>query len=194
MLPVEFLIVLLALVAVLARAAHALNVPYPVFLVLGGLAVGLIPGTPKVELDPDVVLMIFLPALVYYASFYMSPRELRANARDIAGLAIGLVLTTMVLVAVVAHELIGHLSWAEAFVLGAIVSPTDPAAATAGFGRLPAPQWLTTIVKGESLINDGTALVALRVALGAIAGGFSLASAGLEFLASAGGRGGLGPG
>jgi CPA1 family monovalent cation:H+ antiporter len=187
MLPVEFLIVLLALVAVLARAAHALNVPYPVFLVLGGLAVGLIPGTPKVELEPDVVLMIFLPALVYYASFYMSPRELRANALDIAGLAVGLVLTTMVLVAVVAHELIGHLSWAEAFVLGAIVAPTDPAAATAVFGRLRAPQQLTTIVEGESLINDGTALVALRVAVGALAGGFSLVSAGGEFLASAAG-------
>src|SRR4051812_2490178 len=131
--------------------------------------------------------MIFLPALVYYASFYMSPRELRANARDIAGLAIGLVLTTMVLVAVVAHELIGHLSWAEAFVLGAIVAPTDPAAATAVFSRLRAPQQLTTIVEGESLINDGTALVALRVAVGAIAGGFSLAAAGAEFLASAAG-------
>src|SRR3954468_19543847 len=187
MLPVEFLIVLLALVAILARAAHALNVPYPVFLVLGGLAVGLVPGTPRVALDPDVVLMIFLPALVYYASFYMSPRELRANARDIAGLAIGLVLTTMVLVAVVAHELIGHLSWAEAFVLGAIVAPTDPAAATAVFGRLRAPQQLTTIVEGEALINHGTALVALRVGVGAIGGTFSLASAGLEFLGSAAG-------
>jgi CPA1 family monovalent cation:H+ antiporter len=187
MLPVEFLIALLALVAILARAAHALNVPYPVFLVLGGLAVGLVPGTPRVALDPDVVLLIFLPALVYYASFYMSPRELRAHARDVAGLAVGLVLTTMVLVAVVAHQLIGHLSWAEAFVLGAIVSPTDPAAATAVFGRLRAPQWLTTIVEGESLINDGTALVALRVAVGAIGGTFSLASAGLEFLGSAAG-------
>src|SRR4051812_12771846 len=185
MLPVEFLIALLALVAVLARAAHALDVPYPVFLVLGGLGAGLIPGTPKVELEPDVVLMIFLPALVYYASFYMSPRELRAHAWAIAGLAIGLVLTTMLIVAVVAPELIGHLSWAEAFVLGAIVAPTDPAAATAVYGRLHAPQWLTTIVEGESLINDGTALVALRVALGAIGGGFSLASAGLEFLGSA---------
>src|SRR4051812_46567073 len=132
-LPVEFLIALLALVAILARAANALDVPYPVFLVLGGLAVGLVPGTPKVELDPDVVLLIFLPALVYYASFYMSARELREHARDIAGLAIGLVLTTMVLVAVMAHELVGHLTWAEAFVLGAILAPTDPVASTAIF-------------------------------------------------------------
>jgi Na+/H+ antiporter len=185
-LPVEFLIVLLALVAVLARAANALNVPYPVFLVLGGLAVGLVPGTPKVELDPDLVLLIFLPPLVYYAAFYMSPRELREHAADIGGLAVGLVLTTMVLVAVVAHELVGHLSWAEAFVLGAIVAPTDPAAATAIFSRLHAPQRLTTIVEGESLINDGTALVALRVAVGAVgAASFSLASAGLEFVGAA---------
>jgi CPA1 family monovalent cation:H+ antiporter len=187
-LPVEFLIALLALVAILARAANALDVPYPVFLVLGGLAVGLVPGTPKVELEPDVVLLIFLPALVYYASFYMSARELREHARDIAGLAVGLVLTTMVLVAVVAHELVGHLSWAEAFVLGAILAPTDPVASTAIFSRLRAPQQLTTIIEGESLINDGTALVAFRVALGAIgAGSFSLASAGLEFLGSAAG-------
>jgi CPA1 family monovalent cation:H+ antiporter len=185
-LPVEFLIALLALVAVLARAANALNVPYPVFLVLGGLAVGLVPGTPRVELQPDLVLLIFLPPLVYYAAFYTSPRELREHARDIAGLAVGLVLVTMVLVAVIAHELVGHLSWAEAFVLGAIIAPTDPAASTAIFGRLHAPQRLTTIVEAESLINDGTALVAFRVAVGAIgAGSFSLASAGVEFLGSA---------
>src|SRR4051812_30708725 len=157
-LPVEFLIVLLALVAVLARAANALNVPYPVFLVLGGLLIGLVPGTPNLELEPDLVLLIFLPPLVYYAAFLMSPREMREHAREMGGLAIGLVLTTMVLVAVVSHELVGRLSWAEAFTLGAIIAPTDPIAAMAVFRRLHAPARLTAIVEGESLVNDGTAL------------------------------------
>jgi CPA1 family monovalent cation:H+ antiporter len=186
MLPVEFLIALLALVAVLARAANALGVPYPVLLVLGGLAVGLVPGTPRVELEPNVVLLVFLPPLVYYAAFLASPRELREHTLDIAGLAIGLVLTTMVLVAVIAHELVGHLSWAEAFTLGAIIAPTDPSASTAIFRRLHAPARLTTIAEGESLINDGTALVAFRVAAAAIGTGtFSAGSAALHFLGAA---------
>jgi CPA1 family monovalent cation:H+ antiporter len=193
MLPAEFLIVLLALVAVLARAANALGLPYPVFLVLGGLAVGLVPGLPRVELQPDLVLLIFLPPLVYYSAFLMSPRDLRAHAKDIAGLSIGLVLITMGLVAVVAHELVGHLSWAESFALGAIISPTDPLASTAIFRRLGASQRLTAIIEGESLINDGTALVAFRVAVGAIgAGSFSLASAGWHFVASAVGGAAIG--
>jgi monovalent cation/hydrogen antiporter len=182
----EFLITLLVVIALLARVANALNVPYPVFLVLGGLAIGLIPGLPRVELDPDLVLVIFLPPLVYYAAFLMSPRELREHGHEIGGLAVGLVLTTMGLVALVAHELVGHLSWPEAFALGAIISPTDPIAATTVFRRLGASQRLTTLVEGEALINDGTALVAFRVAAGAIgAGTISLLGAGGEFVASA---------
>jgi Na+/H+ antiporter len=184
--PVEFLIALLVAIAVLARAANALAVPYPVFLVLGGLAIGLVPGTPKVELEPDLVLLIFLPPLVYYAAFELSPREMRTHARDIGGLAVGLVLATMALVAVVSHELVGHLSWAEAFTLGAIIAPTDPIAATTVFRRLGAPQRLTTIVEGESLVNDASALAAFKVTSAAIgAASFSIAGAGLKFVAAA---------
>ena len=184
--PVEFCIALLVAVAGLARLAGALDVPYPVLLVLGGLGLGLIPGLPAIELDPDVVLLVFLPPLVYHAAFLTSPRQLREQMLDIGALAVGLVLLTMGVVAVATHELIGGLTWAEAFVLGAIVSPTDPVAATAVFRRLGAPDRLTTVVEGESLVNDGTALVAFRVALGAVAGSeFAAGHAGLQFLASA---------
>jgi Na+/H+ antiporter len=184
----EFLILLLAAIAGLARLAHALKVPYPVFLVLGGLAIGLVAGTPRVELDPQLVLLIFLPPLVYYAAFLMSPRELRAHARDVGALAIGLVLVTTVAVAVVAHELVGHLSWAEAFALGAILAPTDPLAATTVFHRLGAPARLTTIVEGEALINDGSALVAFKVTAAAIgATAFSASDAALSFVGAVAG-------
>jgi Na+/H+ antiporter len=183
---VEFCIALLVAVAGLARLAGAFNVPYPVFLVLGGLGLGLIPGLPTVELDPDVVLLVFLPPLVYHAAFLTSPRELRAHMLDIGALAVGLVLLTMGVVAVASHELIGGLTWAEAFVLGAIVAPTDPIAATAVFGRLGAPDSLTTVVEGEALVNDGTALVAFRVALGAVTGAhFAAGDAALQFVVSA---------
>lgn len=181
----EFLIALLIAIAGLARLAGLLRVPFPVVLVLGGLVIGLIPGVPRIELQPDVVLLIFLPPLVYHAAFLSSPRELKNNAWDVGALAIGLVLATLVIVALVAHEVIGHLTWAEAFVLGAIVSPTDPIAATSIFRRLGAPDRLTTIVEGEALVNDGTGLVAFRVAVAAVAGGsFSLLHAGAQFLIS----------
>ena len=182
---VEFFLVLLIAIAGLARLAGALNVPYPVLLVVGGLAIGFIPGVPRIELKPDLVLLIFLPPLVYHAAFLSSPRALRAQARDVALLSIGLVLATLVTVAVAAHELVGHLTWPEAFVLGAIVAPTDPLAATAVFQRLGAPDRLTTVVEGESLINDGTGLVAFRVALTAVATGmFSFAHAAESFVAA----------
>ena len=162
----EFLIVLLIVIAALARVAARLNVPYPVFLVLGGLAIGFVPGLPEVELEPDVVLLVFLPPLVYYAAFVSSPRMLRANMRQIGLLSVGLVLTTLAIVALVAHEIVGSLTWAEAFALGAILGPTDPVAATTVFRRLGAPERLTTIVEGEALVNDGTGLAAFRVAAG----------------------------
>src|ERR1700759_3893545 len=151
--PVEFCIALLVAVAGLARLAGALNVPYPVLLVLGGLGIGLIPGLPKLELDPHVVLLVFLPPLVYHAAFLSSPRQLREHMVDIGALAVGLVLLTMIVVALVAHEVVGGLSWPEAFVLGAIVAPTDPIAATAVFRRLGAPDHLAAVVEGEALVN-----------------------------------------
>ena len=118
---------LLLAIAGLAVLAGILRVPYPVTLVLGGAVIGFLPGVPSVELDPDLVLLIFLPPLLYGAAFFTSVRDLRRNAKPIALLSIPLVLVTMGAVALAAHEAVG-LAWGPAFVLGAIVSPTDAVA------------------------------------------------------------------
>ena len=187
----EFLILgLLALVPALAALAGLLGVPYPIVLVAGALPLGFIPGVPDVRLDPELVLVIFLPPLLYVAAYFANLRELRADARALSLTAFGLVLLTICLVAVVAHEVIG-LSWAAAFALGAIVSPTDPVAATSIARRVGVPRRLLTLIEGESLLNDAGALIAYRVAVAAALGGsFSLLDASLEFvLAVAGGIG-----
>ena len=180
---------LLVATAGLAVLAGVLRVPYPITLVLGGAVIGFLPGVPSVELDPDIVLLIFLPPLLYGAAFFTSVRELRQNARSIAALAIPLVFVTMAAVAVVAHEVIG-LDWGPAFVLGAIVSPTDAVAPAEIMRRVGAPRRLLAIVEGENLTNDWTALVLYRFAVAAVvSGSFTLWKAGLEFVAS--GVGGL---
>jgi monovalent cation/hydrogen antiporter len=175
-------------VAVLNALASRTGIPYPIVLVLGGLALGLIPGLPHIELEPDLVLLVFLPPLLYAAAFFAEPRTLRGYARAVTMTAVGLVLATMVLVAVVGHEVL-DLPWPMAFALGAIVSPTDPAAATAIMRRLRAPRLIVNLVEGESLVNDAAALVSYRVAVAAAIGGsFSLLDASGEFvLAGAGG-------
>jgi CPA1 family monovalent cation:H+ antiporter len=166
---------LLLAVAALLVAAPALHVPYPILLVLGGLALGFIPGVPTLQLPPELVLIAFLPPLLYSAAFFTSLRELRESIRPIGTLAIGLVLATMTAVAVVAHAMVDDMSWGAAFVLGAVVAPTDPLAASAIMHRLGVPRRAITIVEGESLVNDGTALVLYRVAVTAVvAGTFSI--------------------
>ena len=179
------LLALLAAIAALLALAPFVRVPYPILLVLGGLAAGFAPGVPELELPPDLVLVVLLPPLLYGAAFFTSLRDLRTNIRPIGLLAIGLVLATTVAVAFVAHEVVG-LPWAAAFTLGAIVSPTDPIAATAIARRLGVPRRIVAILEGESLVNDATALVAYRVALGAVvSGSFSLWEAGLRFVLGA---------
>ena len=169
--------------AALLAIAQVVRVPYPILLVLGGLALGFVPGMPTIELSPDLVLVAFLPPLLYGTAFFTPLRELRANAGSISTLAVGLVLATTVAVAVVAHAVIPELTWPTAFVLGAIVSPTDPTAATAIAQRLGLPRRLIAIIEGESLVNDGTALVVYRVAVVAVVtGSFSLASASASFV------------
>ena len=183
-LEVALTIVLAATVALLV-VAQMTRVPYPILLVIGGLALGALPGIPTVALEPDLVLVVLLPPILYAAAFFTPLRELRRNVRPISFLAVGLVLATMVAVALVAHYALGF-DWAPAFVLGAIVSPTDPVAATAIASRLGVPGRIVTIVEGESLINDGTALVAYKFAVAAVVtGGFSLAEASGEFVVSA---------
>ena len=178
---------LLAAVAALMALAPTLRIPYPILLVAGGLALGFIPGVPKLVLPPDVVLVGVLPPLLYAASFFTSLRDFRANAKSISVLALGLVATTMAVVAVVAHEAVG-LAWAPAFVLGAVVGPTDAIAATAIARRLGVPGRIVTIVEGESLVNDATALVLYRAAVvAAVAGTFSFGDAALRFVVSVAG-------
>jgi Na+/H+ antiporter len=173
----------------LAVLARVLGVPYPITLVLGGVGIGYVPGVPSLELDPDLVLLIFLPPLLYGAAFFTSLRDLRRNARPIALLSIGVVAVTMVAVAVVAHQVIG-LAWSESFVLGAIVSPTDAVAPTEILRRIGAPHRMLTVIEGENLTNDWTALVLYRIAVAAVVSGtFSLWEAGLKFVWS--GVGGL---
>jgi CPA1 family monovalent cation:H+ antiporter len=173
---------LLLAIAGLAVLAGILRVPYPVTLVLGGAVIGFLPGVPSVELDPDLVLLIFLPPLLYGAAFFTSVRDLRRNAKPIALLSIPLVLVTMGAVALVAHEAVG-LAWGPAFVLGAIVSPTDAVAPAEIMRRVGAPRRLVSIVEGENLTNDWTALVLYRFAIAAVVtGSFSLWKSIPEFL------------
>jgi monovalent cation/hydrogen antiporter len=168
--------------------AYRTGIPYPIPLVIGGCVLGYLPGVPDVKLNPEIVLVAFLPPLLYGTAFFSSARDLRANLGPIVVLAVGLVIATTVGVAVVIHEVSG-MPWAPAFVLGAVVSPTDPTAATEIAGRLGAKRRYITIVEGESLINDATALILYKYAVAAVAAGtFSLVDAGGKFvLASIGG-------
>ncbi|QIN84785.1 Na+/H+ antiporter [Rubrobacter tropicus] len=184
---IEALIFLLGMAALLAQLARVARVPYPIFLVLGGLTLGFTPGLPTVEIPPEVIFVIFLPPLLNSSAYAFSPLDLRAHLRAITLLSVGLVLLTTLGVAAVAHFVVG-LPWAASFVLGAILAPTDPVAAEAIFRRLGVPERVGTVVGGESLINDGTGLVAFRVALVAVTTGtFSLWEAGLDFLLVGGG-------
>ncbi|CAA9579997.1 MAG: Na+/H+ antiporter [uncultured Truepera sp.] len=160
---------LMAAVAALATIANRIGIPYPILLVLGGLGLAFIPGLPRVALDPDIIFLLFLPPLLFGAAYAASWRDFRANARTIGLLAVGLVLITTVAVAVVAHMVAG-LSWAAAFVLGAVVSPTDAISATTIAQRLGVPRRIVTVLEGESLVNDATGIVAYRIAAAVAAG------------------------
>jgi Na+/H+ antiporter len=173
---------LLVAVAALAVVARLVRIPYPILLTIGGLAIGFVPGVPEIELDPDVVLLVFLPPLLYAAAFFSNLRELRDHWRPISTLAIGLVVVTTVAVAATAHWAVG-LDWPVAFVLGAIVSPTDAVAPATILRRLGVPRRVVTIVEGENLTNDWTALVTYKFAVAAVVtGSFSLWEAGPEFI------------
>jgi Na+/H+ antiporter len=184
----QVFVFLLLAVAVLAGLGLRSGVPYPVALVLGGLAIGLTPGLPSPALDPDVVFFAFLPPLVYSAAFTASAYELRAYARPILTLATGLVLLTMVAVAAAVHFAAG-IPWAPAFVLGAVLGPTDPVSASAVMQRVGASTRLETILEGESLINDGTGLTAYKLAVAVAVGGDAGSAGGiaLHFVAVAAG-------
>ena len=182
------LVGILFAVAILFVLAYVTRLPYPIWLTIGGASLGFFPGVPDVRLAPELVLLIALPPLLYAAAFFSDLRELRRNARPIGLLAIGLVLATTFGVAAVAHLMIPGLSWQAAIVLGAVLGPTDPVAATAIAGRVGAPRRIVSVLEGESLVNDSTALVAFKFAVAAATvGTFSLGEAALEFVLSVAG-------
>ena len=156
-------------VVVIAVAADRLRIAYPILLTVAGLVVAVLPFAHRVTLEPDLILLVFLPPLIYDASLDTSARELRTHWRPILLLAVGLVLATMTAVAVVFHLLVPQSTWGEAFALGAIVSPPDSVAATQIAGKLGLPRRLVTILGGEGLMNDATALTAYQVAVASVA-------------------------
>lgn len=180
---IELIVALLLASTALAGLARAINVHYAIVLVLGGLVVGLLSGNSAPRVDPNIVLFVFLPPLIYAASFASSTQDLRAHARPIALLAVGLVLVTMGAVAEVIHA-VAHIGWGPALVLGAILGATDPVAATSILRRLGAPDRISTVLEGESLVNDGTGLTVYRLAVAAVVSGhFSLGAGIIKFVA-----------
>ena len=173
---------LLIAVVVVATVADRLRVAYPILLVVAGLVVAVLPLAHRVSLQPDLILLVFLPPLIYDASLDTSSRELHTHWRPILLLAVGLVLATMTLVAVVFHLLVPQSTWGEAFALGAIVSPPDSVAATQIAGKLGLPRRLVTILGGEGLMNDATALTAYQVAVASVATALTVADVAARFL------------
>jgi CPA1 family monovalent cation:H+ antiporter len=183
-----FCLALFGVVLLGTAVAGRTGLPLPVVLVAAGLGASLLPGAPVVDLPPDVVFLVFLPPLVYRASFLTDPQTLRANATPLALLSVGLVVVTAVGVALVVWALVPGLGFAEGLVLGAVVAPTDPVAASGVFARLGAPRAVVDLVEGESLINDATALVLYAVAVQAVVSGPpSVGSAVLQLVVSVAG-------
>lgn len=180
-------IILLAVVTALAEVTDKIKIPYPILLVLAGIGIGLFPGLPHIELHPEVVFLIFLPPILYAGAWTTSWIDFKKAKRPITLLATGCVIFTTCAVAWIAHEFIPGFGWQEAFVLGAIISPPDAVAAAAATKGLSIPKRVSTILEGESLVNDATGLIAYKYAVAAVVTGiFNLWDAGLQFLFVAG--------
>jgi len=189
----ELILVMLIAVAALVTIARYLGIVYPIFLLAGGLALGFVPWIPRIEIDPDVIFLLVLPPLLYIAGFFTAPRSLRANLGTISSLAVALVIATAAAVAVVTRVLIPDITWPLAFVLGAIVAPPDAIAAAAIADRLAIPRRVLTILEGESLLNDATALTLYSIALATAMGGpFSGSMAVIVFAGALLGGGAIG--
>ena len=177
----------MAILICLSAVADKRKFPYPILLVIAGLIIGFMPGLPNLALDPDVVFIIILPPLLYDAASRTSWNEFKSSIRPISALAISLVFFTTVAVAVTAHYLIPGFTWPLAFVLGAVVSPPDAVAASGIIKGLGLNKRVITILEGESLVNDASALIAYRYAVAAVTTGtFVFWQAGLQFLLVAG--------
>lgn len=179
----ELILLILALSAGLQIPARRLGVPHPVLLVIGGAILAVLPGLPRVTPDPELAFVVFVPPLLYWTAVSSSFRDFRAELWPIVRLGVLLVLVTMVAVAWTAHALTPEFTWPAAFVLAAIVAPPDPVSATAVMRTVDAPSALVSILEGEGLVNDATALVAYRVAVAAaVTGTFSPTRAGVGLL------------
>lgn len=179
----ETLLLLLGMVGILAVVAERIRFPFPILLVIAGLAIGLTPALPDIHVNPEIVLMVFLPPLLFSAAWNFPWEDFRANLLPIFALAVGLVLVTMTCVAYTASFIIPGMTLAAGFVLGAIISPPDAVAATAVLKNLRIPRRLSTILEGESLVNDSSGLVAYQFAIAAVVtGSFSMAEASTDFV------------
>jgi Na+/H+ antiporter len=191
----ELAVILLAAAAALRVLAGRLNIPHPILLVFGGLALAAIPGLPRIGLEPETLFLLFVPPLLYLTAFTTSLRDFRAQLGPIARYGTVVVLLTIAAVAAVAHALLPEITWPAAFVLGAIVSPPDPVAAVAVMRKLGAPRRIMTLLEGEGLVNDATALVAYRIGVAAVVtGAFSPGRAALQFLITGAGGAAVGLG
>lgn len=178
-------IFLLAITIALSSIAPKIGIPYPILLLAAGIAVGFIPGFEFIPIDPDVIFLLFLPPLLYDAAFNISFKEFKSNIRTISTMAVSLVFITMFAIALVAWLCIPGMTWPMAFVVGAILSPPDAAAAAGMTKSLKLSHRTNTILEGESLINDASALTAYRVAVGvAVGGSFVFLDATLDFVLS----------
>jgi Na+/H+ antiporter len=185
--PVVIAIVIALLVVAVTALGRRLPIPTPILQLTAGALVGLLPGVTMPALDPDLVFFVFLPPILWSAAFFTSLREFRANLRPITFLAVGVVVVTAAVVAIVTKQLIPEMPWAVAVALGAIVSPPDAVAATAIVSRLPVPRRVIVILEGESLVNDASALVLYRTAVAAaVTGVFSLSESVIRFFIDAG--------
>ncbi|HYH93813.1 MAG TPA: Na+/H+ antiporter [Candidatus Saccharimonadales bacterium] len=187
--PIELVFIILAVATGLSFVARRLRIAEPILFLLGGIvlgflpALGVVPELPPIELEPDVVFLLFLPPILFGAAYFTPIRDFKANLRAILLLAVGLVLFTAVAVALVAQTLIPEMTWPVALALGAIVAPPDAVAATAVLQRLGVPRRVVTILEGESLVNDATSLIIYRTAVSAVAiGSASLLGAGIGFV------------
>lgn len=179
----SIILFLLALMIGLSAIADKIKLPYPILLVMAGIAVGFIPGMPKTELDPEIVFLLFLPPMLYDAAFNISFREFKANLNTISTLAFALVFLTAVGIAVTAYFLIPGMTWPLAFALGAILSATDAVAAMSITKGLGLSHKTLTILEGESLINDASGLIAYQLSVAAVGGvSFVFWKAGLQFV------------
>ena len=185
----ELILLLLAVSAGLRIVAERLTIPYSALLVVGGLLLALVPNLPRVDLSPDVLFLIFVPPLLYWGAVSFPLRDFRREIGPILRLAVVMVLVSVVAVAVVAHTVDRQFTWAAAFALGAIVSPPDPVAVLSVMRSLRLPRSIESILEGEGLLNDATALVCYRMAVAAaVTGAFSPWRATVQFvLAGAGG-------